>query len=912
MALSLGDINFALGADTNELQKAVTALQRFGVKVEKAARKQTEGANATAAALRKQEAALTGALQKTLSLNAAIRRNDAGKQLATDAAKAFEVYTSKLTRTNVTALQFQRSTEQLNASLGTIKRQLQDTVRQKDLLRFGEFASILRNIASAAVLASGPLGGLAARVTAFATVVKRSGFAIAAFVGGAAAAAVGLQTLGSAVLRNARHLDVAKGQFEAISGSVTVANGLFNESISIARKSGQSITTLASQYAKFLAAAQGTNLQGQKSKEIFESVALTVGKLRLPTEQADGIFRALEQIMSKGTVQAEELRGQLGDRLPGAFQIAARAMGVSTAALNDMLKKGQVLSDDFLPKFARELNKTFNIDGTGITNFTASINNLATSWSLFLDKLDSTLGISSTVMKVLDGIAGALDFLTEHMEGMLKALGALTGALVALSGRAIIGGLITLGTWIRNATVAMWGLNAAVIANPLGGLLAILVRLAIASAGAIAGFTAMDLALGDTIDKQTELNTRVDDFVDAARRMEGGIGGLGRSLRNDLIDNIHQTQLEIIRLKGELDFLNSSNWAEKTVNTINKPLEWLGVIDSADEVKAKIAASEAIIKASRERMAKLDNVNRPRSVPSSISAGGSGGSSRTGKAARGVPGIDTSELERQREAMAAAEKEMGRILLSIDALSSGGQAAMETLNQQFEMEDKVAAYAAQLQQAGMNAEQAARKVEMYREALGRVNELSVKAAQQQQVITSMQQTVANGFSRLGDAIGEMVMKGKVDLNLLADVFRDIVTQIIKQVIQLAIINRIMNSIFGLTGGSALPTIGMSLFGARKGGVFTNLQPTKMRKGGVMGHATLFSSAGGPVLGGEAGKEAIMPLRRTASGDLGVMASGGNTNVNVIIQTPNPQSFRQSEAQIMTAMRKAVVSAGRNM
>ena len=42
---------------------------------------------------------------------------------------------------------------------------------------------------------------------------------------------------------------------------------------------------------------------------------------------------ALAQMASKGTVQAEELRGQLGERLPGAFKIAAAAMGVTQAEL---------------------------------------------------------------------------------------------------------------------------------------------------------------------------------------------------------------------------------------------------------------------------------------------------------------------------------------------------------------------------------------------------------------------------------------------------------------------------------------------------------------------------------------------------------------------------------------------------
>jgi hypothetical protein len=64
-------------------------------------------------------------------------------------------------------------------------------------------------------------------------------------------------------------------------------------------------------------------------------------------------------MISKGNVQAEELRQQLGERLPGAFQYAARAMGVTTQELNDMLENGEVLADDLLPKLADELDRTF-------------------------------------------------------------------------------------------------------------------------------------------------------------------------------------------------------------------------------------------------------------------------------------------------------------------------------------------------------------------------------------------------------------------------------------------------------------------------------------------------------------------------------------------------------------------------
>ena len=39
----------------------------------------------------------------------------------------------------------------------------------------------------------------------------------------------------------------------------------------------------------------------------------------LSADQTSGVLLALQQMISKGTVQAEELRGQLGERLPGAL-----------------------------------------------------------------------------------------------------------------------------------------------------------------------------------------------------------------------------------------------------------------------------------------------------------------------------------------------------------------------------------------------------------------------------------------------------------------------------------------------------------------------------------------------------------------------------------------------------------------
>ena len=108
----------------------------------------------------------------------------------------------------------------------------------------------------------------------------------------------------------------------------------------------------------------GSGIEGETNK-IFNSVATASRVMQLSGEQTQGALLAISQIASKGKVSAEELRGQLGERLPGAFAIAARSIGVTTSELDKMLETGQLTAKDFLPAFATELQKTF---GSGVDN----------------------------------------------------------------------------------------------------------------------------------------------------------------------------------------------------------------------------------------------------------------------------------------------------------------------------------------------------------------------------------------------------------------------------------------------------------------------------------------------------------------------------------------------------------------
>jgi len=130
---------------------------------------------------------------------------------------------------------------------------------------------------------------------------------------------------------------------------------------------------------------------------------------------------------------------------------------------------------------------------------------------------------------------------------------------------------------------------------------------------------------------------------------------------------------------------------------------------------------------------------------------------------------------------------------------------------------------------------------------------------------------------------------------------------------------IMKSLFGGLGGlvgsvgTPASAVGLdnwvgakSIFG--RGGVFDSGQLTAFASGGIVNKPTLFPFANGVGLMGEAGAEAIMPLKRTSSGDLGVQADGGGgmTNITMNINAVDSQSFIQMLRNNKAAVESLVI------
>ncbi|MAU62285.1 MAG: phage tail protein [Parvibaculum sp.] len=85
------------------------------------------------------------------------------------------------------------------------------------------------------------------------------------------------------------------------------------------------------------------------------------------------------------------------------------------------------------------------------------------------------------------------------------------------------------------------------------------------------------------------------------------------------------------------------------------------------------------------------------------------------------------------------------------------------------------------------------------------------------------------------------------------------------------------------------------------------------KGGVISSPMLFPLRGGTGLAGEAGAEAILPLRRDADGRLGVATEGGGaTNIIFNVTATDAASFRRSESQIAAMLARVGARGQRNM
>lgn len=214
----------------------------------------------------------------------------------------------------------------------------------------------------------------------------------------------------------------------------------------------------------------------------------------------------------------------------------------------------------------------------------------------------------------------------------------------------------------------------------------------------------------------------------------------------------------------------------------------------------------------------------------------------------------------------------------------------QVLKFQIERENGAKQAIADIQEETKFAQLRLEKGEDFANAVQRVNELVQQGVPFSEAFQLVE--ARENVRKLQEAQDDANQKAEQQANTLKDLYKSIGDTIENNVVSAieGLIDgtkSLGESLAGLLrqlGGMFLRQGVGSIFGeifkSANGNVVANNKIVPFAYGGVVNKPTLFPMANGAGLMGEAGPEAIMPLRRTASGRLGVESSGGVGNVVV--------------------------------
>jgi len=343
--------------------------------------------------------------------------------------------------------------KQATAEAAKLDKQLQKTTsRRGGRLRAG--AQVAGTVAGAGVF-GGPEGAIGAGLGAI-----LGGGVPGAVVGGAIGAQLGglRQAAGGAAEYSA---NLAKLRI-ALQG-VTTSQDEYQQSLAFIQQTTKDFAipqeVVTRQFTKLQASVQGAGGNVEDTKTAFNGIVAAVRATGGSLQDVDAALTATAQVFSKGKVSAEELRQQIGERLPGAFTLFAESIGMTPQELDKALEKGQVSLQDF-QKFAEAIFKRYGENAKTIADAPESAGDRL---KVALEELSQSVGtllqpigqafqeiftriteVINTAIKALnrflglgqEGLEARIETLTKRIDQSLATAEAIAGTPMATQARA--------------------------------------------------------------------------------------------------------------------------------------------------------------------------------------------------------------------------------------------------------------------------------------------------------------------------------------------------------------------------------------------------------------------------------------------------------------------------------------------
>ncbi len=378
-----------------------------------------------------------------------------------------------------------------------------------------------------------------------------------------------------------------KAQLEAATGSIQQARVQFNFLKDTTQRLGLEFVSTARSFGFFLGSIKGTGVTFEEARQIFTGFSTAARALQLSVSDVDGIFRALGQIMSKGKLQAEELRGQLGDRLPGAFVRFAAALDMTKPGELDKALKDGAISGDRLKKAIIEVSQSLEVEFAGAADkmsktVDASFNRLKNAFTFaaadaganglnaaIISLTDSLTKLvqSETVGSFMKTIAGLFMILGKNIEivafilgtlmvnatlkwvaglGFLQKAMAATNVLMMTGSLTAVRMSMGLGSVAVASSRAVGALNllkAAMLSNPIFWIAAVIMGVIYAYNKLTDTMTEQKSAMTALNGKMADAENHTDMYIAKLMNLEGQLGNTAVAVRN-LIRDMQMLALE--------------------------------------------------------------------------------------------------------------------------------------------------------------------------------------------------------------------------------------------------------------------------------------------------------------------------------------------------------------------------------
>ncbi|HCB89126.1 MAG TPA: hypothetical protein DEP71_07585 [Porphyromonadaceae bacterium] len=237
---------------------------------------------------------------------------------------------------------------------------------------------------------------------------------------------IGLSNMVSRFVQVARETTRARVALRNISGDAQGFSKNMDFLVKTSNRWGQELNGMTSEFAKFSAAASSAGISIADQHTIFESFTRSITAFGMSSEDAHLSYLALSQMMSKGKISSEELRRQLGERMPVAMEAMARAVGVTIQELDGLLKAGKLISKDVMLPFVKEMEKM--LPEVNTDNIETSVNRLKNTFT----QLTQDLKIGEYFKKIVDWANGMLgNIQTSFMRVVAVIVAAFTSGKIA-------------------------------------------------------------------------------------------------------------------------------------------------------------------------------------------------------------------------------------------------------------------------------------------------------------------------------------------------------------------------------------------------------------------------------------------------------------------------------------------------